>query len=61
MYIYQDMLEVYGRTVKLSNLYAAALIMAGRSSEAEGVVLEILNKVIFPLSMHDCLMDAESA
>lgn len=45
IYVYQELIEVYGRTPKLLNLHAAALLLVGRYSEAESVILDAIQTV----------------
>lgn len=45
IYIYQELIEVHGRTTKLLNLHAAALLLVGRHSEAEAIILDVINNV----------------
>ncbi len=45
VYIYQELVETRGRTPKLLNSLAAALLLTGRHSEAEPLILEVLQLV----------------
>lgn len=45
VYIYQELVQVYGRTAKLLNGQAAACLLANRLSDAEMLILEVLEQV----------------
>lgn len=59
VYIYQELLETQSRTPKLLHSLTGALIMAGRHSEAEQLIMEALQKVsLYQLSVRSSLESA---